>query len=68
MCKVPRQCSSSNYFKNRRCDACIYREKNCQYVSQNNCAVCTVKKGKYRDCEDLPPKCTTDSNNLFVKL
>ena len=26
--------------------------------------ICTIQKGKCRDCEDLPPKCTTNGNIL----
>ena len=67
-CKVPRQCSSSNCSKSRRYNAYVHRKEICQCVSKKYCAVCTVWKGKFGDCEDLPPKCTTDGNNLFIKL
>ena len=67
-CKGPRQCSSINCSKNRRCDACVHREEICQCVSKKYCAMCVGKKGKCGDCEDLPPKCTTNGNNLLIIL
>ena len=61
-CKVPKVCSSLNCSKNRRCDACTHREEICQCVSKKYCVICTGRKGKCGDCEDLPPKCTTNGN------
>lgn len=65
-CKTPKDCSSTNCSKNRRCDACVHREEICQCVTKKYCATCSVKKGKCGDCEDLPPKCTTDGNLLLT--
>lgn len=61
LCKAPKECSSTNCSKSRKCDACVHRETLCQCVSKTYCAMCSIKKGKCADCEDLPPKCTTNS-------
>ena len=36
-------------------------------MTKKYCAVCTVRKGKCGDCEELPSKCTTNGNNSFIK-
>lgn len=75
LCKAPRQHSSHNCSKNRRCDACVHRDEQCQCVPKKHCLTCSAKKGKCADCQDLPPKCSTNckfkaySFNLnFIKL
>ena len=30
--------------------------------------MCVGKKGKCEDCKDLPSKCTTNGNNLLIRL
>ena len=36
------------------------KKRNLSMYFQKNCAISSVKKGKYRDCEDLSPKCLTE--------
>lgn len=60
LCKAPRQHSSTNCSKNRRCDACVQREEQCQCVAKKYCDSCSIQKGKCGNCEELPPKCTAD--------
>lgn len=48
--------------KNRKCDTCALREKKYQCMTKKYYSVCSVKKGKYMDCKDLPPKCINNSN------
>ena len=45
----------------RKCDACVTQKKNCQCVSKQYCIRYSEKKGKCRDCEELSPKCSSDS-------
>lgn len=52
-CKAPKNHSSSNCSKIGKCDSCAHRESICQCVTKKYCATCSVKKGKYMDCEDL---------------
>lgn len=61
-CKIPRECNTLNYYKNQRCDACTYKEEICQCVSKKYYTICIKRKRKYRDYEDLLPKCTTNDN------
>lgn len=63
ICKEPRQWSSTNYSKNRRCDACVHREEICQCVSKKYYAICIRKKGKCENYEDLSPECIINDNN-----
>lgn len=64
-CKAPKNHSSDNCSKARKCDACTNREMICACVTKKYCAICSIKKGKCADCEDLPPKCTTISKLIF---
>lgn len=61
LCKSLRQHSGSPpCSKIQKCDACAFREEHCQYVAKAYCSTCSAKKGKCADCEDLPPKYTTN--------
>ncbi len=44
----------------------MYREKICQFMNKKYCGVFTMKKEKYGDCEDIPPKYTTNGNTLIA--
>ena len=68
LCKASRNHIVLNCSKNRQCNACAYREEHCQCVSKKYCATCSIKKGKCADCEDLPPKCTSDSKFLIILI
>ena len=60
-CKAPKNHSSDNCSKARKCDACTNREMIYTCVTKKYCATFSIKKGKCAYCEDLPPKCTTNS-------
>lgn len=66
--KIFRECSSLNYSENWQCDVYIYREKICQYIPKKYCRIYIERKKKYRDCEDLPSKCTTNGNYYYYYL
>ena len=65
-CKAPKNHSSTDCSKTRKCDAFAHRETICQYVSKKYCTTCTAKKGKCANCEELPPKCTSNSKFIIV--
>lgn len=46
--------------KNRKCDVCVQQKADCQCVSKKYCATCSAKKEKCMDCEELPPRCTSN--------
>lgn len=50
---------------NRKCDGCMERERQCTCISKKYCERCTSQKGKCGDCEELPPKCTSDCKLIF---
>ncbi len=61
LCKAPKQNSgSTKCTKNRKCDACAFREERSQCVTKKYCLTCSIKKGKRVDCKELPPKCIND--------
>ena len=66
LCKAPRLHSTLNCSKYRKCDTCAYREEHCQCISKKYYATCTIKNGKYADCKELPPKCTSDSEFKII--
>lgn len=68
LCKTLQNHSVPNCSKNWRCNFCVFREEHCQCVSKKYCATCSIKKGKDANCEDLPPKCTSDGNSLLILI
>ena len=63
LCKIPRKHSrTATYTKNWKCDACAQKEENCQYVRKEYCTIYAIKKRKYANCKELPPKYTTNGN------
>lgn len=76
MCEKGHRCNSckSPYehsficSKTQKCDTCVHRITICQYVTKEYCTTCFSKKGKCMDCEELPPKYTTDSKFKFFRL
>ena len=62
ICKLPCQCSFTICSKTKRCDACLHEKEICQCVSKKYYIICSVKKEKCEDYEDLPFKCATDGN------
>lgn len=54
--------------KNWHCNASIYREEIYQYIYKKYCTIYIGRKEKYRNCEDLPSKCTNNSNYLYYYL
>ena len=68
LCKAPQNHSIPNYSKNEQCNACAYRKEHYQCVSKKYCATCSIKKEKCTDCEDLPPKCTSNGKFLIILI
>lgn len=61
-CKTPKVHSNSNCGNGRTCDACEERKKRCKCTRKVYCPRCANKKpGKCQDCENIPPKCTSDN-------
>lgn len=52
--------------KARKYDACVQRKISCQCVAKQYCAQCSSKKGKYMDCEDLLPRCSSEGMIFFL--
>lgn len=72
VCKSVKIHSSEICLNTRKCDACVQRGLNCRCKPKKYCVSCVEKKGKCADCEDLPPKCNSDSkfyskNSLLLK-
>lgn len=61
-CKEPKS-HSSVCSKARKCDSCAHKAEICSCTSKEYCAVCLLRKGKCIDCEDLPPKCSSNSES-----
>jgi len=60
-CKERKQ-HSGKCSSQRRCDECVRRKDRCQCVRKEYCPRCSERKtGKCVTCEDLPPKCTSNS-------
>lgn len=66
-CKSPKQHSSTPCSKARKCDACVRRSQACKCTYKQYCARCSGRKGKCADCEELPPKCGSNSKFYFDK-
>ena len=66
ICKNLKDCSLTNCSKNWQYDAFVHRKDIYQYVTKKYCTTCLVKKGKCGDCENLPFKCTIDSNFFLI--
>lgn len=64
--KAPKECNSTNYSKNYKCDAYIHQETLCQYVSKIYYAIYLIKKEKCADYEDVSPRYTTNSKLLIA--
>ena len=60
-CKEPKQHSSAHCSKTRLCDACAMKAMSCRCIPKQLCATCISKRGKCGTCEEMPPKCTTNS-------
>jgi hypothetical protein len=68
-CKKSKEHSSTKCSKARLCDACVERAAQCQCILKKVCENCSVKKGKCLDCEELPPKCTTNRmSSVFQRV
>lgn len=64
ICKTPKNHNSTNYSKDKKYDVFAYWELICKCVIKKYYTTCSIKKGKYFDCEDLPSKCI--SNSKFI--
>lgn len=68
-CKAPKihtgivECTTS-----RKCDSCMQREAQCRCIAKVYCEKCATQKGKCGDCEDLPPKCDSDSKYFLYAV
>lgn len=61
--KVLKNHNSISYSKDKKCDVYVYWKSSCKCVTKKYYATYLVKKEKYLNCKNLPPKCT--SNNKF---
>lgn len=53
----------------RDCDSCEQRKRRCKCVPKKCCPSCSSKKmGKCEECENLPPKCTSNSESRSLLL
>ena len=58
------KCSSQ-----RLCDDCVLRKERCQCVRKEYCPRCSERRtGKCPTCEDLPPKCSSNSKLLLHRV
>ena len=65
-CKSPKEHSGiAECTSQRKCDACVLRQIQCQCISKKYCARCEKQKGKCGDCKELPPKCFSNGNIIF---
>ena len=65
LCKSSKIHSSSLCSNTWKCDACVQRNLDCKCIPKKYCISCVEKKGKCADCEDLPPKCTSNSEFMY---
>lgn len=54
--KAPKNHSANDCFKTRKCDACASQRSFVHVSEKTLVVICTAKKGKCADCEELPPK------------
>lgn len=66
-CKSPKEHNSMPCSKARKCDACVKRSQACQCISKRYCTAYIGRKGKCADCEELPPKCSSD-RKFFILI
>lgn len=66
LCKSVKQHSSTFCSKNRKCDAYVQRSIACNCTPKIYCVSCGDRKGKCADCDDLPPKCSSDSKFSYI--
>lgn len=64
-CKGPKT-HSAPCSQGRKCDACVQRKASCQCLAKQYCATCSSKRGKCMDCEELPPRCTSNGNLILI--
>jgi len=60
-CKTEKVHTNSKCTPRRPCDGCVQRKDLCQCVPKKFCPSCEDKQnGKCQECENLPPKCTSN--------
>ena len=60
-CKTPKVHSNTNCGNGRSCDACDERKRRCKCTRKVYCPRCAnQKQGKCQECENMPPKCTSN--------
>jgi hypothetical protein len=60
-CKEPK-IHSSKCSSRRQCDECVRRKDRCKCIRKKYCPRCLeIRENKCMVCEDLPPKCSTNS-------
>ena len=66
-CKIPNVHNNTNCGNGRSCDACEERKKRCKCTRKVYCPRRANQKlgGKCQECENMPPKCT--SNNCCAR-
>lgn len=71
-CRNPKEHSGiAECTSQRKCDACVLRQIQCQCIPKKYCLRCEKQKGKCGDCEELPPKCSSNGNipfNIFIQI
>lgn len=67
-CKVPKSHTGTILCTtNRKCDGCVEREARCRCIAKTYCERCLDQRGKCGDCEELPPRCTSDCELINLK-
>lgn len=55
----------------QKCDTCVLCQIQCQCISKKYCSRYIKQKGKCGDCEELPPKCSSNGNKkiyIFIRM
>lgn len=64
-----RKAHSSTCTAKRACDSCTERRSRCKCVPKKYCPACVSKqRGRCEECEQLPPKCTSEGELLRLYL
>lgn len=64
-CKAPKIHNSTDYLKILKYDVYIYRQVIYQCITKKYCTTFTAKKRKCANCEELLPKCTSNSKFIY---
>ena len=71
-CKNPKEYSGiAECTLQQKWDACVLYQIQCQYIPKKYCSRCKKQKEKCGDCEELPPKYSSNGNKIcyiFIKI